>query len=428
MNKTQTNKSKSFEVTITDIGAQGDGIANRLGKRYYIPYSAPGDQLLVSPGAERKEGRSAKIETIITGGNDRVAPRCGHFQICGGCALQHLSISAISRSKRDFIVTALARRGLSDVVVLDTINIAAGSRRRVRFAAKKLARRVLLGFRAPRGRNIIDIQECPAVRPSIIALVEPLRVLVRKLESLGNAASISITESESGLDILLQPERPAELTLPDREKIAQFANFNDLARIAWDDPRGPEPVSQRREPLFRFGTSRIRPPVGAFLQPSVEGERAILDAIVKALREPRQIADLYAGCGTLSFPLSSIAPTHAFEGDGAMVATIRRGATRNELTANERDLDKMPLTPRELTPFDTVVFDPPRAGAKSQAAMLAESTVGCVIAVSCNPATLARDLRLLVDGGYEIESVLPVDQFPWSPHVEAVAILRRNTM
>ncbi|MDD9916181.1 MAG: class I SAM-dependent RNA methyltransferase, partial [Rhodospirillaceae bacterium] len=104
---------------------------------------------------------------------------------------------------------------------------------------------------------------------------------------------------------------------------------------------------------------------------------------------------------------------------------IRRAAGNRPVTAQVRDLARRPLTVSDLNACDAVVFDPPRAGAQSQAAALVQSTVPVIVAVSCNPGTLARDLSLLVDGGYRLQSILPIDQFPWSPHVEAVAILRR---
>lgn len=425
MNKTPANNSQLFEVTVARIGIHGDGIANAADGRYFVPYSAPGDQLSVQLTESRKGVRAAKIERIITAGKDRIEAACPHFGTCGGCALQHVTAAAVSATKRDFLVAALAGRNLSDCTVSNTVNIAPGLRRRVRLAIHK-AKRTSVGFHAPRSRYVVDIETCPAVRPSIAALIAPLRELAETLDAIKGPASVQITESESGLDLLLEARAKSDLTLDDREKLAQFADRHDLARLAWQSPQGPEPVAQRRSPRYRFGPATVTPPPHAFLQPSLEGERAIVSAASDALAGATRIADLYAGCGALTFPFSSIAPTQAFEGDAAMIAAIQRAGGDHPVTATTRDLARMPLRPDELAPFDAVVFDPPRAGAKTQAAMLARSSVPRVVAVSCNPGTLARDLRQLVDGGYRIESVLPIDQFPWSPHIEAVAILHRS--
>lgn len=425
MNKARTNNSKSFEVTVTDIGVHGDGIANAAGKRYFIPYSVPGDELSVSPDYSRRDGRFAAINRIITASEYRTKPPCDHFGNCGGCALQHVSKAFIARTKRDIVARALAHRDIKHCDILETVSIAPGERRRARLAVHK-AKRTAIGFFAPRSRRVIDVERCHAVRPAIAALFDPLRTLIADLDCIQGAAAVQITESDSGIDLLLEPNRPDELSLSDRETLAHFANTNDLARLSWTGPQGVEPVAQRRSPRYRFGPVSILPPPDAFLQPSEAGERTIVAAAGRAVADATRIADLYAGCGALSFPFSSIAPTFAFEGSEAMVETLHRAAGDCPVTATVRDLARNPLTPEELKPFDAVVFDPPRAGAKTQAAALAASSVGTVVAVSCNPGTFARDLRLLVDGGYAIDSVLPIDQFPWSPHVEIVATLRKS--
>ena len=304
-----------------------------------------------------------------------------------------------------------------------TVAVPAGERRRVRFALHA-GTRAVLGFFAPRSRRVVPIAQCPAARPAVAGLIEPIRSLASTMDTA--IASILVTETETGLDLVMDPARDAPLELNDRERLAQFANDHDLARIAWRGCVGPEPVAQRRQPQVRFGRAAVSLPIGAFLQPSVAGQAAILAETEAALNGAGRIADLYAGCGALTFPLSSLAPTHAVEADSGMVAAMRRAASALPVTADARDLARNPLTAAELARFDAVVFDPPRAGAKAQAAALATSDVSRVVAVSCNPGTLARDLRTLVDGGYRLRSVQPIDQFPWSAHVEAVAVLQRT--
>lgn len=141
--------------------------------------------------------------------------------------------------------------------------------------------------------------------------------------------------------------------------------------------------------------------------------------------KPAHIADFYAGCGALTFPLSTLGRVTAFEGNEEMADAISRAAGESPVTVERRDLVRQPLSTTELNTFDAAVFDPPRAGARPLAEALANSTIPTVVAVSCNPSTLARDLRLLIDGGYRIDRVTPIDQFPWSSHLEAVAVLRR---
>jgi 23S rRNA (uracil1939-C5)-methyltransferase len=415
-----------MDVTVETIGAQGDGIAHSPAGRLYIPFAAPGDRLRVQPGEPRGDGRAARIEEILEPGPDRIKAACRHFGECGGCALQHVAPSGVAGAKRGLLQTALERRGLRDVPIAATVSVPPGTRRRVRFAFRR-GMRGILGFNRRESRLVLNIAECPVVRPEIAALLRPLRALCHSLPPIGGSADVQVTLLESGLDLLLVPERPADPDRSARESLAAFADAHDLCRLSWESGGGVEPIVVRRTPVVRFSGAPVQPPASAFLQPSAEGEQAIVRAVLDALADakPARIADLYAGCGALSFPLATVASVQAFEGDKQMIAALRAAAKGGNLDVEKRDLDRNPLTPEELKPFGAVVFDPPRAGARPVAEALARSAVPVVVAVSCNPATLARDLRILVDGGYRIDRVTPIDQFPWSAHVEAVAVLRR---
>jgi 23S rRNA (uracil1939-C5)-methyltransferase len=425
MNKSFPNNPDVLTVTIENIGRRGDGIANADGIRYYVPFAAPGDLLRIRPLETREDGQAAAIDKVIRPGASRTDPVCRHFGRCGGCTLQHIATGAIADLKRDMVVAALAHHGLQDVPVRETIAIPPGRRRRVRFAVHRGAR-TAFGFNAPRSNHVIDIEECPAATPRIAALIGELRALAAATESLGRRAEVLVTETDSGIDIILRPRQPTAPNLDERMDLAAFAERHDLARLSWDGPQGYEPLAARRSPTVAFGSVPVALPPDAFLQPSRDGERAIAEAVCAAAAGATKIADLYAGCGALTFPLAALAPVHAVEGSAEMVQAIRQAAGGRPVTADIRDLARQPLTAEELGRFDAVVFDPPRPGAREQAAAIAGSSVATVVAVSCNPATLARDLRLLVDGGYGIESVQPVDQFPWSAHTEAVAVLRRR--
>ena len=153
------------------------------------------------------------------------------------------------------------------------------------------------------------------------------------------------------------------------------------------------------------------------------------DLVAAHVGKSKKVADLFAGSGTFTMRLAHRAEVWAVESDAAALSALekgfRGGAGLKKVTAERRDLFQRPLLPRELIGVDAVVFDPPRAGAAAQAKHLAKSEVAKVAAVSCNPVTLARDLEILIAGGYALKSVTPVDQFLWSPHVEAVALLEK---
>jgi len=184
-------------------------------------------------------------------------------------------------------------------------------------------------------------------------------------------------------------------------------------------------VLTRRAPVQVFAGVPVVPPPGAFLQATTEGESALVAEVVALLDGARRVVDLFAGCGTFTFPLAKRAAVHAVEGAPGMIAALDHAARHAQglrpVTHEVRDLFRRPLDPHELAAFDAVVIDPPRAGAEAQIAALADARVPRIAHVSCNPATFARDAGVLLEAGYRMGPVRVVDQFRWSAHVELAA-------
>lgn len=393
-----------------------------------MPYTVPGDRVEVRPVSAAGGGVRAEIVSLESQGPHRSAPSCRHFGTCGGCALQHLDDPAYADWKRGRVVEALARQGLGDVPVQPLVRSPAAARRRATFAARRIGGDVLLGFNAAKSHLILDLAECPVLRPALVALLPALRVFLRSLLRGMEAADLVATETATGLDLIFVMGR--EAGLDDRERLAGWAAENDVARVSWQGPEGAvEAIAERRAVTLSWGGASVAIPPGAFLQATAEGEQAIVDRVLAAVGGAARVADLYAGCGTIAFPLAAGGRTvHAVEGDASLVEAIRRSAAplSGRVTAEQRDLVTRPLTVLELRACDAVVFDPPRAGAAPQARMLAESRVPIVVGVSCNPVTFARDARTLVDGGYRLHEATPIDQFLWSPHVEIVGYFTKS--
>jgi 23S rRNA (uracil1939-C5)-methyltransferase len=251
--------------------------------------------------------------------------------------------------------------------------------------------------------------------------------LLRAVVEDGHGGDVVITSTETVLDVVIEAE--ARLDLFDRERLAAFAESADLARLSWRRPGGGlvEPLAHRRQAMVRFAGIDVALPPGSFLQPSPEGERALASLVFDAVGAATPVADLFAGCGSFTFPLAQKAFVHAVEGEAAAAAALKSAAEHNgaRVTVECRDLAHRPLLADELKRFQAVVFDPPRVGASAQAEQLAASGPPLVVAVSCNPATLARDAKTLANGGYHLTRATPVDQFPWSAHLEAVAVFER---
>jgi 23S rRNA (uracil1939-C5)-methyltransferase len=370
---------------------------------------------------------TAEILAVEEAGRARRAAPCRHFGRCGGCALQHVDDWLYAEWKRGRVVEALRQQGLDEVSVAPLIRTAAGGRRRITLTARMAKGGAVLGFHAHESHDIVDLRECPVMLPALAALLAPLRQMLAQELPAGAQAEVTAIATATGVDLLLRAGHA-----PGRESraaLAAFAAAQKLARLSWQSGKEePEPIALYRQPQLRFGDVAADPPPGAFLQASAEAERAMVELVAGAADKAKRVADLYAGCGTFTFPLAKNAKVHAVEGDkdslDALAAAARR-ASLGRVTTERRDLARNPLQPDELKSFDTVVFDPPRAGAKAQCEMLAKSRVPRVIAVSCDPGSFARDARSLADGGYRLESVTPIDQFVWSPHVEIVAVFGR---
>lgn len=429
--------AETVDLTIERVGARGDGIARgHDGEPVFVPFTVPGDRVRVRLGPRRGEGRAAALLDVVAAGPGRRNPPCAQFGRCGGCTLQHLDDDLYAAAKLDALHAAMRRHGLDPGVIEPLHRVPPGTRRRARLSFVRRGGRqgggkaVLIGFNARESHDVVDLAAgCAVLHPALAALVEPLRDLGASVLAPGEAGAAAVTLTETGVDALIDLPRLPDIAA--LEALASFAEAQDLARLAWRAPGHgePMPAAVRRPPRAVIAGVAVDLPTDGFLQAAVEGEavltEAVLDAVGADASRPR-VADLFAGVGTFTFALAARnAAVHAVEGAAPALAALKDAADRaglaGRVTAERRDLDARPLLANELRRFDAAVFDPPRAGAAAQAASLAQSPVPRVAAVSCNPATFARDARLLVDGGYRLRWVRPVDQFVWSAHLELVA-------
>ncbi len=421
-----------LEVRVARLGARGDGVAQTEGGGIlHIPLAAPGDRLIVRPlsggrTGERGAGSRAAIVERLADGPGRVAAPCPHFGACGGCAVQHIADRDYAAWKHGLVVEALARRGLAAVAVAPLVRCPPGARRRVRFQAWRGGGGVALGFFGAGSREVVDIESCPVLAPPLQDLLAPLRRLLGALMGPRAPADAAATLCDNGIDLTLG--LPAAPDLAARELLVDFATAHDLARLSWRAAREPapaEPIIVRRGPVLDFGGVAIHPPPDGFVQPTRAGETVLREHVESALAGARRIADLYAGCGAFGLALAaSGASVRAFdvaaEPVAALAAAARAAGFGERIAAKVRDIARQPLLGDELSGFDGVVLDPPRAGAVAQVRALAASAVPAIAYVSCNPASFARDARTLADGGFHLTRVTPVDQFPWTAHLELV--------
>lgn len=407
-------------VRIKRLGAQGDGIADTESGPLYVPFALPGE--IAKVDVDKTRGTLLAVDEPAA---MRIKPPCPHFgpdgARCGGCSLQHMRRADYEGWKRQLVVDALAARGITaDVGPL--VSCEPRSRRRAVFSARKTAEGVVFGFHQAATHRIVPIDTCPILVAAIERQLGALNALAQHLCADTKPFRITVLSTISGLDVTVQQNR-----LPEKMRQAAIATALEigLARLSLAD----DILVERQKPVLDFSGVAVSPPPGAFVQASQDAQSIMTGLVGRHLSGSKRAVDLFSGCGTFTLCLAAGALVHAVESDGAAMAALDRAARHHSglkpVTTERRDLFRRPLRAGELKTYGAAVFDPPRAGADAQAAELAQSPVKKIAAVSCNPATLARDLRLLVDGGFQIRSVTPIDQFLWSSHVEAVALLER---
>jgi 23S rRNA (uracil1939-C5)-methyltransferase len=407
--------SGSEIVSITGLGAEGDGAATTAaGEQIFVSLALPGERWRIAEGSAPE---------LIEPHPERRAPPCRHFEACGGCVAQHMPAAMYRTWKRDFLVRALRQHGV-DAEVGPLVIVAERSRRRATLTARREGERMRTGYHGRRSHDFVAIEECPVLDDRIVVLLPALTALADVVAPRGEAIRVGITMTDSGADVDVEGNERT-LSAMARVRIGEIAAASRLARVSV----GGVPVIERQAPVLHFAGKAVTPPPGAFLQAVPEAERTMIGLVTAALGKARNVGDLFCGLGTLTLPIARKARVLAFDADRNAIAALNEAQRRNQglkpFTARARDLYRDPLSPIEMKDLDAVVLDPPRAGARAQCERLAQSKVKRVVIVSCSPATLARDCRILIDGGYRLDAVTPIDQFLYAPHLEAVAALSR---
>jgi 23S rRNA (uracil1939-C5)-methyltransferase len=409
-------------LVIDHVGHHGDGVALAGGMSVYVPYALGGERVEVAavPGHHPDRRRLLQVECASP---ERVTPFCPHFGVCGGCAIQHWAPECYRAWKRDLVVETLAQAKIHCDV--DPLIDAHGlGRRRITLHARMGTHAVLkVGFAAAGSHDIIPVDRCPILEPGLHGALDAAWAIAEPLISTGKPLDIQITATDNGPDVDVRGSGPLPAAMI--AKLSRVAEQHRLARLT----RHGELVLMRNAPTIAIGSAQVTLPPGSFLQATVAGEEALAALVIGHCGRAKHIADLFCGVGPFALRLAAKSKVTAFDSDAGAVTALQKAAMATSglkpLKAEVRDLFRRPLIPQELRDYEVIVFDPPRQGAQTQALQLAASKVPTLVAVSCNVATFARDARILIDGGYRIERVTPVDQFRHTPHVELVARFSR---
>ncbi|WP_295631544.1 class I SAM-dependent RNA methyltransferase [Novosphingobium sp.] len=398
---------------VVRIAAKGDGVTE---DGRHVALAAPGDMVAA--------------DGTVTPGVHHAAPACRHYPQCGGCQLQHLDEAALADFVADRVIGAVLGQHLELPQIVAPPHLSPpASRRRATLHAQAIGKRVVLGFREQGTHHIVDLRECAVTAPALVALVKPLRELLTRFATRGMAVDVEMTLADQGVSVGIKGLAVEGLAAI--ESLGDFARAHGLARLTMDAGYGPETQWEPEPVTMTVGGVPVALPAGAFLQATPDGEAALTSAACEWLDGAAMVADLFSGLGTFAFALVKAGPAGrkvlAVEADRAAHLAGQGVARMNGLQVHSlhRDLFRNPLRPEELNRFDAVVLDPPRAGAREQVALIADSTVARVVYVSCNPSSWARDAARLVEGGYRLAELRAVGQFRWSTHVELASLFVR---
>ena len=410
---------------VIGLGSAGDGIVESDGKRYYVPGCLLNENVEFEPDETGKRGRLVRV---LSCSKERAEPLCPYFGRCGGCSLQHMSLETYKRFKLNSF-KALFPPDFDFSCFEDPIFVPHGTRRRVTFGVMWNGKMRRFGLNESKSGRIVPVERCILLTEALERLIVPLRDFFEKAPlSFGTkkgVGDVSVLWADNGADILIT--LPIEADLRWRQEVSEIGHQLSIARISWR--RGerdvPEPLFVGRAPVLDVFGFSLKPPAGAFLQPSREGERALQDKVREYVGKSMKVADLFCGAGTFSLPLLEKKRKIYGVDTASFSLKALESASEGRIKTECRDLFRTPLFSDELDEYDAVVFDPPRAGAKAQSEQIARSSVPVVVAVSCNPSTFARDAEILSRGGYVMKRLTPVDQFIYSPHTELVALFEK---
>jgi 23S rRNA (uracil1939-C5)-methyltransferase len=359
-----------------------------------------------------------KLKRIVTPSAERVPAFCQHFDTCGGCKFQHWQEKSYAAWKRNLLVDALRAKGFS-AEVEPLVDAHGAGRRRVSLHVRQQAGIWVAGFMEQQSHDLCALKICPVLVPAL----QHSPMIAAAFGAVLGPCDVAITAADNGLDVHVKAERSAVL-----RRLGALNDILEKYQVLRLSVNG-EIHTAVATPFIKMGKASVQLPVQSFLQATQRGEEILSELVTANIGKSKNVADLFCGLGPFAFRMAELAKVTAIDSDKPAIACMQTAVRNTQglkpITVETRDLFRVPLVPSELKAFDTVVFDPPRSGADAQARQLAKSTVKRVIAVACDVGNFTKDAAILVQGGYTLQRVIPVDQFKWTAHLEMVGVFER---
>jgi len=401
-----------------------DALAHRDRQVVFVPYAAPGDRVALARVVQKSGYLRGEVETVVAAGPDRVVPGCRWFPIWGGCQWQHVAPSAQRRAKAAIVAEQLARiAGVRDAEVLPTIASPADWSDRARISLVAEGRRA--GYHRARSHALVEVGDCPIADPVVTAHLDVARAWLAALrvplERVTIAAALGGVVVAGGARARPGPAdaRASDAILAGTASVRGIVVTGGGERMVRGDPHVRVPLEKGLD---------LEVPVDAFTQVNPGANRLLVETVLSLARfdAGTRVLDLYCGAGNFALPIARRgALVHAVERSTVAVETARANASRLGLETATFAADEVERALRAVAPgtADVVVMDPPRAGAAAAMDSLVALRAPRILYVSCDPTTLARDIRVLLAHGYRVGRVQPIDLFPQTYHVETAAEL-----
>ncbi|AKK83509.1 TPA: 23S rRNA (uracil(1939)-C(5))-methyltransferase RlmD [Klebsiella aerogenes] len=425
--KRRVTTRQIITVTVNDLDPFGQGVARHQGKALFIPGLLPQEQAEVVLVEDKKQYARAQVKRRLNDSPQRVAPRCPHFGVCGGCQQQHASIELQQQSKRAAL-SRLMKRDVDDIIAAEPW----GYRRRARLSLnyQPKTQQLQMGFRKANSSEIIDVVQCPVLVPQLEALLPAVRECLTSLQSQRQLGHVELVQADNGPLMVLR--HTAALTAADKEKLERFSQTHGLSLYLAPQSEILEHI-RGDEPWYTSDGLRLVFSPRDFIQVN-DGvnQKMVRTALAWLDIQPQdRVLDLFCGMGNFTLPLAKVAASVVgVEGVPALVAKGRENAALNELQNVtffhenlEEDVTRQAWAKHG---FDKILLDPARAGAPGVMAHIIKLAPRRMVYVSCNPATLARDSEALLQAGYRIQRLAMLDMFPHTGHLESIVLFERE--
>lgn len=408
---------------IEKLDSKGFGVGKGEKGLVELPYLLPGDEVEFERHAYRGKGNCV-AKSAQLGDYPRSNPPCEHFGDCGGCLLQHLTNEDYQKIKLSMVTHPLKDAGIQDYQLNPTITVPYGNRRRANLEAIKRQGELYFGFHAYKSFRIANINSCLAMEKDLSNILAPLRNAIDQILEDRQKGQVFLTKASNGIDLWFEIQNIKELSLDHRNILKEFAISNNITRLIFRHRKNIDIIHETEEPYILFDGLKVEIDAHCFLQASSMSDEILSEMVLKyaALHRGKRGVDLFCGRGTYTLPLSKNLQMDGFESDIKALTALSKAAgdAGRDISLFRKDLFSFPVKSEELQSYDFCVINPPRAGSINQIKELAKAKNMAICYISCNPETFARDARILLEAGYRLKEVTPLDQFYYSPHMEMV--------